>query len=338
MAVHVDDLLRELEASMEEFGVAEQPSSLIVPPGSPTVAQVLASGGSGAVTGHLSLAQDGAWNRIFAVLASDSLSLFASADPTETRTDLIAIGPTSILYDAIPDGPLCFEVADSADNKSWMLMASSKTAKDSWVSKLRSLTRRDSGHSDASSEDNWAHQQQKIVQLASNQPIGLRTESRPHYRAPMQLPRLNSDSSNASSNLNAMQQQYQQYSQSLSTWKAAADMHNLRRGSDGPGSHSLFSLTSDARSIAASESSSHHSLGSAGVRGGGVFGHNDGRTSPIPSVHSSNSGSEKYGVLNMFSGGASSASSGRSKSLTGKRQENKQENKLFSNLEDSGLF
>ncbi|KAJ3232567.1 hypothetical protein HDU78_003535 [Chytriomyces hyalinus] len=329
--INVEDLMRDLDLSLNEFNADLAGST-------PTVAEVLAQCGTNAMTGHLSHASGDEWVRVYVVLGNEAMHLFPSADSHETALEHMPLIASTAVYENIPTVPLAFEVADTADKtRSWVLLAPTKTAKNTWVSKLKALTRRDSGHEDASRDNlEWINQQRKAAQAAMNPPHMARsfsTERRApvQFRAPTNLPRLNSDVSSTSSSsaaaAAAMQQQLAAYNQNLTSWKATSDVQGLlRRGSE---STTLVSpimpgaVGADVRSIAASEASSvsYGSLG--GIRGGGIFGRED----DAVSMHSSHSGSERTGGLGLFGGGNKSKSQGR-----------KKENQLFSNMEDSGLF
>ncbi|KAJ3235091.1 hypothetical protein HDU81_000838 [Chytriomyces hyalinus] len=352
--INVEDLMRDLDLSLNEFNadlaaasgvcvcvsllsalayISQQKGS------TPTVAQVLAQCGTNAMTGHLSHASGDEWVRVYVVLGNDAMHLFPSADSHETALEHMPLVASTAVYENIPTVPLAFEVADTADKtRSWVLLAPTKTAKNTWVSKLKTLTRRDSGHEDASRDNlEWINQQRKAAQSAMNNPPphmtrSFSTERRApvQFRAPTNLPRLNSDISTTSSSsaaaAAAMQQQLAAYNQNLTSWKASSDVGLLRRASE---STTLVSpimpgaVGADVRSIAPSEASSvsYGSLG--GIRGGGIFGRED----DAVSVHSSHSGSERHGGLGLFGGGSKVKSQGR-----------KKENQLFSNMEDSGLF
>ncbi|KAI8833864.1 hypothetical protein BJ741DRAFT_611388 [Chytriomyces cf. hyalinus JEL632] len=349
--INVEDLMRDLDMSLNEFNadltgtltppLCLYPSLLAYTPPHPegstptTVAQVLAQCGTNAMTGHLSHASGDEWVRVYVVLGNEAMHLFPSTDSHETALHHMPLIASTAVYENIPTVPLAFEVADTADKtRSWVLLAPTKTAKNTWVSKLKMLTRRDSGHED-SSRDNleWINQQRKAAQAAMNPPHMTRsfsTEQKTHvqFRAPTNLTRLNSDASSTtttSTSSAAMQQQLAAYNQNLTSWKSASDVQGLlRRGSE---STTLVSpiipgaMGADVRSIAASEASlsvSYASLG--GIRGGGIFG----RDEDAVSMHSSHSGSERTGGL----------FSSKSKSQGGR----KKENQLFSNMEDSGLF
>ncbi|KAJ3249180.1 hypothetical protein HDU77_007825 [Chytriomyces hyalinus] len=341
--INVDDLMRDLDLSLNECN-----NNNTDPASTPTtVAQVLAQCGTNAMTGHLSHATGDEWVRVYVVLGNDAMHLFPSADSHETALEHMPLIASTAVYENIPTVPLAFEVADTADKtRSWVLLAPTKTAKNTWVSKLKTLTRRDSGHEDASRDNlEWINQQRKAAQAAAamNPPPphmmnrSFSTERRPpvQFRAPTNLPRLNSDLSSTTTTSSsaaaaaAMQQQLAAYNQNLTSWKATtSDVQGLlRRGSDSTSPITPGALGgADVRSITASEASSSSvsyggSLG--GIRGGGVFGRED----DAVSMHSSHSGSDKTGTGGLFSSKSKSSQQGR-----------KKENHLLANMEGSGLF
>ncbi|KAJ3402727.1 hypothetical protein HDU80_004814 [Chytriomyces hyalinus] len=337
--INVQDLMRDLDLSLSECNNHHDPESTPA-----TVAQVLAQCGTNAMTGHLSHASGDEWVRVYVVLGNDAMHLFPSADSHETALEHMPLIASTAVYENIPTVPLAFEVADTADKtRSWVLLAPTKTAKNTWVSKLKTLTRRDSGHEDASRDNlEWINQQRKAAQAAAamNPPPphkmtrSFSTERRPpvQFRAPTNIPRLNSDLSSttttSSSSSAAMQQQLAAYNQNLTSWKTTSDVQGLlRRGSESASPITPGAVGPDVRSIAASEASSSVSYGSlGGIRGGGVFGRED----DAVSMHSSHSGSDK---TSNGGGGAIGLFSSRSKS-----QGRKKENQLLSNMEGSGLF
>ncbi|KAJ3224383.1 hypothetical protein HDU81_008571 [Chytriomyces hyalinus] len=155
--IDVDILMRDLDRSIQQFHLdADADTASIeaddIPPPLPpkSLADLLKSNEPDAITGYLDYLTPAAaprdqLNRVpgqfqtrFFALAADGMFMFNSASPTEVLLDSIHVSATVSFVSHMP--PLCFEVTDKINGKSWILAALTKTAKNVWLSKLSELT------------------------------------------------------------------------------------------------------------------------------------------------------------------------------------------------------
>ncbi|KAJ3021935.1 UNVERIFIED_CONTAM: hypothetical protein HDU68_009390 [Siphonaria sp. JEL0065] len=145
VAGEFDDLLKDLDASLDEIktGVNNTPK---------TVSDVLQS--AGAVSGLMNVIPPNhpnplhnidalPWVQRFMVLTIDSIYMFVSPDPHEPALDQFKITHQTEAIPSLgylPGNPMAFEVADPFYQKSWILKASSKTAKDTWIEMIQTIT------------------------------------------------------------------------------------------------------------------------------------------------------------------------------------------------------
>ncbi|KAJ3389959.1 hypothetical protein HDU80_011372 [Chytriomyces hyalinus] len=175
--INVDNLMRDLDRSIQEFqldaaGTALIPASLDtpetsdMPSSSPytSLADFLKSNEPDAITGYLDCLIGAASPRDqlnqhhqgrpvqletrFFALAADGMFMFHSARPSEVLLDSIHVSAVASFVLHMP--PLCFEVTDKVNGKSWILSALTKTAKNVWLSKLNEVTNRADNASDYS--------------------------------------------------------------------------------------------------------------------------------------------------------------------------------------------
>ncbi|KAJ3243860.1 hypothetical protein HDU77_010143 [Chytriomyces hyalinus] len=170
--INVDNLMRDLDRSIQEFqldaaaGTALIPASLDTPATSDmpsslpytSLADFLKSNEPDAITGYLDCLIAAASPRDqgrpvqletrFFALAADGMFMFHSARPSEVLLDSIHVSAVASFVLHMP--PLCFEVTDKVNGKSWILSALTKTAKNVWLSKLNEVTNRADNASDYS--------------------------------------------------------------------------------------------------------------------------------------------------------------------------------------------
>ncbi|KAI8841427.1 hypothetical protein BJ741DRAFT_575122 [Chytriomyces cf. hyalinus JEL632] len=154
--INIDELMRDLDRSMQEFTIDTDTASIHTPDTDdmpspqppPSLAELLKAKEPDAITGYLDYLDASPRDQLnrpiqfqtrFFVLASDGMFLFHSASPSEVLLDHLIVSTTSSFVSHMP--PLCFEVGDQANDKLWILLALTKSAKNVWLSKLSAVTR-----------------------------------------------------------------------------------------------------------------------------------------------------------------------------------------------------
>ncbi|KAJ3231896.1 hypothetical protein HDU81_003461 [Chytriomyces hyalinus] len=155
--INIDELMRDLDKSMREFSIDTDSASIHTPDTDgmpspqppPSLADLLKAKEPDAITGYLDYLDASPRDQLnrpiqfqtrFFVLASDGMFLFHSASPSEVLLDHLSVSTTSSFVSHMP--PLCFEVADKGNDKVWILLALTKSAKNVWLSKLSAVTNR----------------------------------------------------------------------------------------------------------------------------------------------------------------------------------------------------
>ncbi|KAI8619371.1 hypothetical protein BC830DRAFT_1104639 [Chytriomyces sp. MP71] len=126
--IDVEDLLRDLENSLNDFGVAngEPPVNQATVSASQhlarTVEAVQVGAGGQGISGFLNMAGvDGSsLVKRFVALGEDAVYIFASNEPSERSLDSIVLAPGTVVNNA---GPLGFEIVEAGSKKIWQIGA-----------------------------------------------------------------------------------------------------------------------------------------------------------------------------------------------------------------------
>ncbi|KAJ3009523.1 UNVERIFIED_CONTAM: hypothetical protein HDU68_002630 [Siphonaria sp. JEL0065] len=143
--IDMDALIADLDSSLS--GVSASATATTMPT---TVGDLLAD--TSALSGFLNIVPPAAirqtelpWVRRFFVLSKDRICQFASSSPSEFVLDELVLGKSSLVSnDSQRAGnPLAFEVFGSA-GKMWILSATSKVSKETWIDMISLLISRSS--------------------------------------------------------------------------------------------------------------------------------------------------------------------------------------------------
>ncbi|KAI9333609.1 hypothetical protein BDR26DRAFT_868229 [Obelidium mucronatum] len=201
MPTEFDNLLKDLDASLDEIKTGSHPNE------PKTVSQVLQLPNSLSGTMEvippthpdpLNQTKKNAvpWVPRFFILTSDTLFMFVSSDPAEPVLDQFKITSQTEAIPSLgylPGNPMAFEVADGFFQKSWILKAPSKTAKDTWMESIRIATPPGRNEDDLYEYlDEYADQDSENTAVSRKQNIQAFKEHQRYRGVPIAISRANS--------------------------------------------------------------------------------------------------------------------------------------------------